>query len=167
MIDVKTGKGQTIAALIVGLAAAHGVKDDPASAQVPGAVDFARALMVACARDQQKAIEQTFREGGSPTENAEAAHKMTPNGALQILLKSMSYEHLKEMSRAAYFASGMIDSMGKTVQFAAMTQYPEKYKADMPDEEEGSLEVHVIDLGALLAARDQRERPGKQGPMVS
>lgn len=149
MIDTTAYKGQLLSAFVMGLTIAHALNDDKKSQEIPGAVNYARLLMIGCSREQQKAFEEHFDESRSEEENAKAMHEAFPNHGMEVLLKSFSYEQLREIMRVANILEGSADTLGRTVQYAAARFYPAQFRKDMAERGEEGPTLTIIDLSGL------------------
>jgi hypothetical protein len=161
VIDTNTKKGGLLASLIVGLAAAHAINDEPRSKDIPGAVNLARLLMLGCNRGLQRAVEETFDENRTPDENAAALIKAYPNKEMTTLIKSFSYEQLRDMMVIANAFEMIGQNAGQSVQGAAAELYPAQFRKDMEEAEQKNnspVTIHVIDLSSLFS------RPVPQHP---
>lgn len=159
MIDTQTKKGQMLAGLIMGLAAAQALNADKETGLVPGALNLARLLTHACSLPQQDAIREVFVEDNDNNlAQARALHAHTPNPVFETLIESFSYEQLKEIAIASWSLGGVLSSMQNAIQGVAHNNYPEAYHKDMAAQaaERGDLELHVIDLSELFGRRPRQ-----------
>lgn len=164
MIDTDTKKGKMLASLVMGLAAAHGINDDPASPQIPGAVNLARLMMIACNKSWQREIDTKFVESGGYEDNMQVLRDHPAHRDMETLMKSFSYEQLKEIMASLNCIEGIVSTLQQTVQHSAAMQYPAQFRKDMAElGEEHEHTITVIDLTNLL---DRRPPPHPPKPGI-